>query len=108
MATQEEIRELAYNIWEKEGHPVGKEVENYFRAKQIIEGRVFQLGASPSMLELAPVASSMKESIQAYCVKCRTKREIRNPQSIMMKNGRSAMQGNCPVCGTKMFRIYKV
>jgi hypothetical protein len=41
----------------------------------------------------------------AYCVKCKTKREMRNPQNIVMKNGRKAMTGTCPVCGTKLFRI---
>ena len=45
--------------------------------------------------------------MEAYCVKCRTKREISNPQAITMKNGRPATQGACPVCSTKMFRIGK-
>jgi len=45
--------------------------------------------------------------MQAYCVKCRAKREMRNPKSITMKNGRAATQGVCPVCGTKVFRIGK-
>jgi len=45
--------------------------------------------------------------MQAYCVKCRTKREMKDPKSITMKNGKSATQGTCPVCGTKMFRIGK-
>ena len=45
--------------------------------------------------------------MQAYCVKCRTKREMKNAKSITMKNGKPATQGVCPVCGTKMFRIGK-
>jgi RNase P subunit RPR2 len=45
--------------------------------------------------------------LQAYCVKCRTKREIKNPQRVTLKNGRPATQGICPVCGTKLFRIGK-
>jgi hypothetical protein len=45
--------------------------------------------------------------MQAYCVKCRAKREIKNIKSIIMKNGQPATQGMCPVCGTKMFRIGK-
>jgi len=45
--------------------------------------------------------------MQAYCMKCRTKREMRNPERITMKNGRPATTGICPVCGTKMFRIGK-
>ena len=43
--------------------------------------------------------------MQAYCVKCRAKREIQNPRQITMKNGKPATQGACPVCGTKVFRI---
>ncbi|MEE8179283.1 MAG: DUF5679 domain-containing protein [Nitrosopumilaceae archaeon] len=43
----------------------------------------------------------------AYCVKCRTKREMKEPKSITMKNGRPATKGICPTCGTKMFRIGK-
>ena len=45
--------------------------------------------------------------MQAYCVKCRTKREMRNPEQITMKNERPATRGVCPVCGTKVFRIGK-
>jgi NAD-dependent SIR2 family protein deacetylase len=45
--------------------------------------------------------------MQAYCVKCRAKREMKDPQVIKMKNGRPATKGVCPVCGTKMFRIGK-
>jgi len=47
------------------------------------------------------------ESMQAYCVKCRAKREMKDPKQITMKNGRPATQGTCPVCGTKIFRIGK-
>ena len=45
--------------------------------------------------------------MQGYCVKCRTKREMKDAKSITMKNGRQATQGACPVCGIKMFRIGK-
>jgi len=45
--------------------------------------------------------------MDAYCMKCRAKREIRNPRSITFKNGRPATQGVCAVCGTKVFRIMK-
>jgi hypothetical protein len=37
MVTEEEIRALAYSIWEQEGHPEGKHEEHYLRAKQILE-----------------------------------------------------------------------
>ena len=45
--------------------------------------------------------------MEAYCLKCRTKREIRTPTQVTLKNGRPATQGTCPTCGTKMFRIGK-
>ena len=45
--------------------------------------------------------------MEGYCVKCRTKKEIKDAQAITMKNGKPATQGVCPTCGTKMFRIGK-
>ncbi len=39
---------------------------------------------------------------QAYCVKCKTKRDIQNPQPIFTKTGTPATSGICPVCGTRM------
>lgn len=43
--------------------------------------------------------------MEAYCVKCKTKREMNDPKEIVMKNGKPAVQGICPVCGTKMNKI---
>jgi len=42
---------------------------------------------------------------EAYCVKCKAKKEIAKPEQVTMKNGRPAVQGVCPDCGTKLFRI---
>ncbi len=42
---------------------------------------------------------------KGYCVKCKTQREIKNAKDITMKNGRKAIKGECPNCGTKVFRI---
>jgi Zn finger protein HypA/HybF involved in hydrogenase expression len=42
---------------------------------------------------------------EAYCVKCREKREMKDEEEVTMKNGRPAIQGICPICGTKLFRI---
>ncbi len=44
----------------------------------------------------------------AYCMKCRKKMEIKNPEQVMLKNGRPATQGVCSDCGTKVFRIGKL
>ena len=45
--------------------------------------------------------------MEAYCLKCREKREITNPEQVTLKNGRPATKGDCPACGTKVFRIGK-
>jgi hypothetical protein len=45
--------------------------------------------------------------MQAYCMKCRAKKEMAEPVQITMKNGKPATQGKCSVCGTKLFRIGK-
>ncbi len=47
------------------------------------------------------------KEMQAYCVKCRAKKEMKDAKAITMKNGKPATQGVCPTCGTKMFRIGK-
>jgi hypothetical protein len=44
---------------------------------------------------------------EGYCVKCKAKREMQDPEEITMKNGRPATKGTCPECGTKMFKIGK-
>jgi Zn finger protein HypA/HybF involved in hydrogenase expression len=43
--------------------------------------------------------------VEAYCVKCKKKQEMSDAKEVPMAKGRTAMQGTCPVCGTKMFRI---
>lgn len=45
--------------------------------------------------------------MEAYCMKCPAKKEIKNPRSIVMKNGKPATQGVCPTCGTNVFRTGK-
>ena len=42
---------------------------------------------------------------EGYCVKCKAKKEIINAVEETMKNGRKAIKGKCPTCGTVMFKI---
>ena len=42
-----------------------------------------------------------------YCVKCKAKKEMKDTQSVVMKNGRKAMKGKCSSCGTGMYKIMK-
>jgi DNA-directed RNA polymerase subunit RPC12/RpoP len=54
--------------------------------------------------------AARKESVMAvtgYCLKCKKKVEIKNPQHITMKNGKPATTGECPTCGTKIYKIGK-
>ena len=43
--------------------------------------------------------------MRAYCVKCREKREIQDPQAVFTGSGTPATKGNCPVCNTGMYRM---
>ena len=45
--------------------------------------------------------------IEAYCVKCKAKREMDQPTPVFTAKGQPAVQGICPECGTKMFRMGK-
>ncbi len=43
--------------------------------------------------------------MEAYCVKCKTKREIQTPEVGFNAVGAAITKGICSVCGTKMYRI---
>jgi len=45
------------------------------------------------------------EMAKAYCVKCKSSKEMKDEQKVTMKNGRMAAKGKCPDCGTGMYRI---
>jgi hypothetical protein len=51
----------------------------------------------------------MTNQTEAYCVKCKTKREVKNPVEVIFKGkggkDRKMLKGECPICGTKMCRI---
>ncbi len=42
---------------------------------------------------------------EGYCVKCKAKKQIANEEKTTMKNGKPALKGTCPTCGTGMFKI---
>lgn len=45
------------------------------------------------------------KNITAYCVKDRKKVAIKNPKQVIMKNGKRATKGTCPICGKGVYRI---
>ena len=42
---------------------------------------------------------------EGYCVKCKAKKEINDAMEVTTKNGRKAIKGKCPTCGTVMYKI---
>ncbi|NCP85767.1 MAG: type I DNA topoisomerase [Anaerolineae bacterium CG_4_9_14_3_um_filter_57_17] len=42
--------------------------------------------------------------MEAYCMKCKAKREIENAQATFNAVGAPVTRGICPVCGTRMYR----
>lgn len=61
------------------------------------------------MVQRDSVAVNMEANglMEAYCVKCKASKEMKDSQQVQMKNGRPAMKGKCPDCGTGMYRILK-
>jgi DNA topoisomerase-1 len=45
--------------------------------------------------------------MEAYCVRCKAKREMANPHPVYTDKGRPGTRGTCPVCGSNMFRMGK-
>jgi len=43
--------------------------------------------------------------MEAYCMKCKTKREIQNPEATFNAKASPVTIGTCPVCGTKLYRM---
>lgn len=43
--------------------------------------------------------------MEAYCMKCKAKREIKDPVAGFNAKGSPATTGTCPVCGTKLYRM---
>lgn len=50
-------------------------------------------------------ASQFNGGDSAYCMKCRATRPIQDPKQVLLSNKSHALQGVCPICFTKVFRI---
>ncbi len=46
-----------------------------------------------------------EEVLQAYCVKCKTKRPLKDAEAVYTKTGTPGTRGTCPECGTTLFRM---
>lgn len=47
------------------------------------------------------------EEIEAFCMTCREKTPMDNPQAIWTRRGAPGVRGTCSVCGTTVFRMGK-
>jgi hypothetical protein len=43
--------------------------------------------------------------MEAYCMKCRQKRDMKDAQQVTLKNGRPATRGACQICNTTIVKI---
>jgi len=57
------------------------------------------------LLRISLIKIKIYKIMEGYCVKCKSKKDIKGGAEVTMKNGRKAMKGTCPTCGTGMFRI---
>jgi hypothetical protein len=65
-------------------------------------------GASMREIDLYQIRGYQEGfEMEAYCMKCKQKREVKDPQPVTMKNGKPATTGTCGTCGTKLFKIGK-
>ena len=51
------------------------------------------------------MSNENQPSSEAYCVKCKAKKPMKDTKTVTMKNGRNALQGKCETCGTGMYKI---
>jgi len=79
-------------------HPGGLRVDAAYRCRYIRRTPLYGD-------HVAAKKSSTSAPDEGYCVKCKAKRKIDKAKEIKMANGRPAMKGVCPVCGTGMFKI---
>ena len=45
---------------------------------------------------------------EGYCFGCKSRRRIKDPVQLRMKNGRSRIQGSCETCGVNMSKLGKL
>jgi RNase P subunit RPR2 len=43
--------------------------------------------------------------LQAYCVKCKTMRNVKDAKVTTTKNGRNMVRGKCATCGTSVCKF---
>lgn len=87
-------------IYSKFCRNIANNLSNYQKKKGLI--RFINSFISFSLSKLFKGDEKMADG---YCVKCKTKREMKDSKEVTMKNGRKAVKGKCSKCGTGMYKI---
>ena len=96
------INELEKQIQELESSNIEQKII------QTLQKQNKKLDEIQKKLEQPSDETSESLPLEAYCVKCKTKRKIKNAEETIMKNGRAATKGICPICNCKVFLIGKM
>ena len=62
MASEEEIRDLAYKLWEDDGCPDGQDQEHYFAAVHMLSALDREAEVSPNFTNVAMTQNAAVES----------------------------------------------
>ena len=46
-----------------------------------------------------------EENYEAFCLRCKEKRQISNPEIVTLKTGMNSVKGTCSVCGVGVYKI---
>ena len=92
---------------EEVGATLSRELAAAMAEAEALLGR--SLASAPTAVASQPSAPMVKlpGTVLGYCVRCKMQREMRNPMSTVMKNGKDAMKGTCAACSAGMFKIGK-
>jgi hypothetical protein len=52
-----------------------------------------------------PATKETNMDYEGYCVKCKTKRQVKNGKVEKTASGKPIAKGKCPVCGTTVTRF---
>lgn len=76
-------------------------------AEKLVAKRTAQLAAAIAERDEATIglAAVAGYSVEAYCLREKTRVTIRDAAPIVLSNGRSALAGTCPSCGARVVRM---
>lgn len=88
----QEVRRLAALVLTCADDPLATEALTHTRKEDTAE-------------EVREVAAKALTSKAAFCLKCRAEQATRNRMAVTLVNGSAAEMGDCPTCGTHVFRV---